>query len=162
MGGSNGGLLMGVELTQHPELWHAVDIQVPLLDMLRYETDRCRRVVGGGIRQCLESRRADVSGVDFAVPESQARGGVSRATDLDHDQGRPGGATARAQVRGEDGVVRRAVPVLRSHRGRTRRGRQSARAGAHLGAGIHLLHPAVDAVRRRRRSTRCAGASSPR
>ena len=37
MGGSNGGLLMGVELTQHPELWGAVDIQVPLLDMLRYE-----------------------------------------------------------------------------------------------------------------------------
>jgi prolyl oligopeptidase len=37
MGGSNGGLLMGVELTQHPELFRAVDIQVPLLDMLRYE-----------------------------------------------------------------------------------------------------------------------------
>jgi prolyl oligopeptidase len=37
MGGSNGGLLMGVEFTQHPELWKAVDIQVPLLDMLRYE-----------------------------------------------------------------------------------------------------------------------------
>jgi prolyl oligopeptidase len=37
MGGSNGGLLMGVELTQHPDLWNAVDIQVPLLDMLRYE-----------------------------------------------------------------------------------------------------------------------------
>jgi len=36
-GGSNGGLLMGVQLTQHPELWSAVDIQVPLLDMLRYE-----------------------------------------------------------------------------------------------------------------------------
>ena len=36
-GGSNGGLLMGVEFTQHPELWRAVDIQVPLLDMLRYE-----------------------------------------------------------------------------------------------------------------------------
>lgn len=36
-GGSNGGLLMGVELTQHPELWNAVDIQVPLLDMLRFE-----------------------------------------------------------------------------------------------------------------------------
>ena len=36
-GGSNGGLLMGVELTQHPELWGAVTIQVPLLDMLRYE-----------------------------------------------------------------------------------------------------------------------------
>lgn len=36
MGGSNGGLLMGVMLTQRPELWHAVVIQVPLLDMLRY------------------------------------------------------------------------------------------------------------------------------
>jgi len=37
MGGSNGGLLMGVEFTQHPEMWNAVDIQVPLLDMLRFE-----------------------------------------------------------------------------------------------------------------------------
>jgi prolyl oligopeptidase len=36
-GGSNGGLLMGVEFTQHPDLWRAVDIQVPLLDMLRFE-----------------------------------------------------------------------------------------------------------------------------
>lgn len=35
-GGSNGGLLMGVEMTQRPELWNAVVIQVPLLDMLRY------------------------------------------------------------------------------------------------------------------------------
>ena len=36
-GGSNGGLLMGVEFNQHPELWSAVSIEVPLLDMLRYE-----------------------------------------------------------------------------------------------------------------------------
>ena len=36
-GASNGGLLMGVEFTQHPEMWSAVDIGVPLLDMLRYE-----------------------------------------------------------------------------------------------------------------------------
>jgi prolyl oligopeptidase len=36
-GGSNGGLLMGVEFTQHPDLWNAVDIQIPLLDMLRFE-----------------------------------------------------------------------------------------------------------------------------
>ncbi len=36
MGGSNGGLLMGVALTQRPELWNAVVVQVPLLDMLRY------------------------------------------------------------------------------------------------------------------------------
>jgi prolyl oligopeptidase len=37
MGGSNGGLLMGVALTQRPELWNAVVVQVPLLDMLRYD-----------------------------------------------------------------------------------------------------------------------------
>lgn len=37
VGGSNGGLLMGVQFTQHPELWNAVSIQVPLLDMLRFE-----------------------------------------------------------------------------------------------------------------------------
>jgi prolyl oligopeptidase len=36
-GGSNGGLLMGVQFTERPDLWHAVDIQVPLLDMLRFE-----------------------------------------------------------------------------------------------------------------------------
>ena len=35
-GGSNGGLLMGVEFEQHPELWRATVIQVPLLDMLRF------------------------------------------------------------------------------------------------------------------------------
>jgi prolyl oligopeptidase len=36
-GGSNGGLLMGVEFNQHPDLWNAVVIQVPLLDMLGFE-----------------------------------------------------------------------------------------------------------------------------
>ena len=34
-GGSNGGLLTGVSFTQHPELWNAVVIDIPLLDMLR-------------------------------------------------------------------------------------------------------------------------------
>jgi prolyl oligopeptidase len=36
MGGSNGGLLMGVALTQRPELYNAVVVQVPLFDMIRY------------------------------------------------------------------------------------------------------------------------------
>ena len=35
-GGSNGGLLMGVMLTQRPELFNAVVCQVPLLDMRRF------------------------------------------------------------------------------------------------------------------------------
>jgi prolyl oligopeptidase len=36
MGGSNGGLLMGVALTQRPELYNAIVVQVPLFDMIRY------------------------------------------------------------------------------------------------------------------------------
>jgi prolyl oligopeptidase len=35
-GGSNGGLLVGVAMTQRPDLFGAVVIQVPLLDMKRY------------------------------------------------------------------------------------------------------------------------------
>src|ERR1700691_61022 len=37
IGGSNGGLLMGVEFTQHPGMLNAVVIEVPLLDMLGFE-----------------------------------------------------------------------------------------------------------------------------
>jgi prolyl oligopeptidase len=39
MGGSNGGLLMGVELAQHPELFRAVVSSVGIYDMLRVELD---------------------------------------------------------------------------------------------------------------------------
>ena len=36
MGGSQGGLFMGVAMTQHPELFNAAVIQVPLFDMFRF------------------------------------------------------------------------------------------------------------------------------
>jgi prolyl oligopeptidase len=36
LGGSNGGLLVGVAFTQRPELYNAVVCEVPLLDMKRY------------------------------------------------------------------------------------------------------------------------------
>lgn len=36
MGGSNGGLLVGVAFTQRPDLYNAVVVNVPLLDMRRY------------------------------------------------------------------------------------------------------------------------------
>ncbi|GGE62580.1 peptidase [Niveispirillum cyanobacteriorum] len=37
-GGSNGGLLTGVTMTQRPDLFGAVIVAVPLLDMMRYHT----------------------------------------------------------------------------------------------------------------------------
>jgi len=37
-GGSNGGLLMGVMMTQRPDLFNAVICAVPLLDMMRFHT----------------------------------------------------------------------------------------------------------------------------
>jgi prolyl oligopeptidase len=37
VGGSNGGLLMGVALTMRPELYNAIVIQVPLFDMIGYD-----------------------------------------------------------------------------------------------------------------------------
>ena len=36
-GRSNGGLLMGVSLTERPDLWNAVVVESPLIDMLRYD-----------------------------------------------------------------------------------------------------------------------------
>jgi prolyl oligopeptidase len=39
LGGSNGGLLMGATLTQHPGLARAVVAMVPVMDMLRHELD---------------------------------------------------------------------------------------------------------------------------
>jgi len=39
LGGSNGGLLMGAEMTQHPELFRAVVSRVGIYDMLRVELD---------------------------------------------------------------------------------------------------------------------------
>ena len=35
-GRSNGGVLTSVSMTQHPELWNAIVIESPLIDMLRY------------------------------------------------------------------------------------------------------------------------------
>ena len=35
--GSRGGLLVGVEMTRHPDMWNALAIQIPLLDMPGFE-----------------------------------------------------------------------------------------------------------------------------
>ena len=51
MGGSNGGLLMGAALTQHPELFRAVVSDVGIYDMLRVGAGSQRRVQHHRVRQ---------------------------------------------------------------------------------------------------------------
>jgi prolyl oligopeptidase len=53
-GGSNGGLLVGVALTQRPDLYRSVVCSAPLLDMVRYER------FGLGATWNVEYGRADV------------------------------------------------------------------------------------------------------
>ncbi len=74
MGGSNGGLLMGVEMTQHPDLWHAIVIQVPLLDMLRFEKIAAGASwVGEYGSVSVPSERAFLAGIS---PYNQLKPGV--------------------------------------------------------------------------------------
>jgi prolyl oligopeptidase len=74
-GGSNGGLLMGVEFTQHPETFNAVDIQVPLLDMLRYEKiDAGSSWVGEYGSVSNPTQRAFLASIS---PYENLRGGVA-------------------------------------------------------------------------------------
>ena len=131
-GGSNGGLLMGVEFNQHPDLWKAVTIQVPLLDMIRYEqiaagaswVDEYGSVKNPEERAFLEK--------DLALSEPEEGRCVPRALHLDDDQGRPGRTAACAQVRGADEGIWPALPLLRRHRGRAfgRRRYRTGRAAA--------------------------------
>jgi len=74
-GGSNGGLLMGVEFTQHPEMWNAVDIQVPLLDMLRYEQIQAGASWVGEYGSV--SVPAERAFLDKLSPYNNLRGGVA-------------------------------------------------------------------------------------
>ena len=109
-GGSNGGLLMGVEMTQHPDLFGAVVIQVPLLDMLRFEQIAAGASwVGEYGSVSIPEQRAFLAGIS---PYNQLKPGVKYpdAADLHDHEGRPRGATTCAQVRSEDGGVQR--PLL--------------------------------------------------
>ncbi len=68
-GGSNGGLLMGIMLTQYPERFGALVCSVPLLDMKRYHLLLARRLVGRRVRRSRQPRRLGVHLRIFALPE---------------------------------------------------------------------------------------------
>ena len=109
IGGSNGGLLMGVEMEQHPTLWNAVVIQVPLLDMLRFEKIAAGASwVGEYGSVSVPAERTFLEGIS---PYNQLKPDVKYPEPLifTNDEGRSGGAAACPEVRGEDGGVSSAV-----------------------------------------------------
>ncbi len=138
-GGSNGGLLMGVEFNQHPEMWGAVDIEVPLLDMMRYEQIAAGASwVGEYGSVSVPEERAFLASIS---PYQNLKSGVHYplplvwTTTKDDRVGPAACAQVRRQALG-DGP---ALPVLRSHR---RRSRGRCDAGGEIGddrARIHLL-----------------------
>ena len=118
-GGSNGGLLTGVAFTQNPELWNAVIIDIPLLDMLRISKIAAGASWEGeygsvdkepGVREFWQKTLALSQ-----PPQGQA---LSGAVHLHHHQGRPHRPATRPQVCGEDGRARPALLLLREYRGR--------------------------------------------
>jgi len=69
-------------MTQHPEMWNAIVIQVPLLDMLRYEQIAAGASWVGEYGFCSGARAAGLSCIDFALQSAQAGCVLSRALDF--------------------------------------------------------------------------------
>ncbi len=98
-GGSNGGLLMGAALTQHPDLFRAVVSFVGVYDMLRYET------TPNGVFNTTEYGSVkDEDAVQgarrlLAAPAREGRGQYPAILLLDRRQRPAGGALPLAQVR---------------------------------------------------------------
>jgi len=120
-GGSNGGLLMGVALTQHPDLYNAVLIQNPLPGELDGRVRRSRQTRGMGLHLAV-----------FTLPEPEARSEVSHGHVHDDDARRPRTSGTRAQNGRQDGIDGDSVLLLREYGGGARRGRyqRAGRQGA--------------------------------
>ena len=98
-GESNGGLLMGATLTQHPELMRAVVSRVGIYDMLRVELGAERRVQHHGIRHG-EGRGAVQGALRlFALSPRHARHALSGGPADDRRERRPRRSDAFAQIR---------------------------------------------------------------
>jgi prolyl oligopeptidase len=131
---SNGGLLMGVEMTQHPDLWNAVVIEVPLLDMLHYEKlSAGSSWIGEYGSMSVDAERAFWERVS-PYHALKADAPLPRALHLDYDEGRPRGPRPGAQVRREDEDLGPALPLLGEYRGRSRSWREFEGTGASRGA----------------------------
>ena len=88
-GGSNGGLLMGAALTQHPELFRAVVSHVGIYDMLRVELRSQRRVQRHRVRHGEGPGAVPRAVRLLAVSPREGRHGVSRGAVPDRRERRP-------------------------------------------------------------------------
>ena len=152
MGGSQGGLFMGVAMTQHPELFNAAVIQVPLFDMMRFHK------LLAGASWVAEYGNPDIpeqrAWIAKYSPYQALHGGqeVSGAVRPHVDEGRPRPSGPRAQGGGAARGARLSRALLREHRRRPlRRGEPQGDGKAHR-AGVDVLRaqaarrPAADAV----------------
>ena len=138
MGGSNGGLLMGVALTQRPDLWNAVVIQVPLLDMLRYD-----QMLAGASwvdEYGSPSVPAERAFLEKISPYQNLKAGVTYpppffVTSTKDDRVHPGHARKMAAKMAD---LETALLLLRKHRWRSCRRRRPAGAREARGARVHL------------------------
>ena len=154
MGGSNGGLLMGVEFTQRPDLYNAVVCLVPLLDMQRYNK------LLAGASWMAEYGNPDVpeewAYISKYSPYQNVRADgkypkVFFYTSTADDRVHPGHATKDGRPDGADGPP---VLLLREHgRGPRRRGDQQA-AGPADGPELQLSLDAAQVTKRSRRMSR--------
>ena len=145
-GRSNGGVLTTVSMTQHPELFNAVVVESPLVDMLRYQK------LSAGASWIAEYGDPDIPadrtfiakysgyqalkpGVKYPEPY------VTTNTKDDRRASRP-----RAQVRRQAGELRRPGAVLREHFRRPRQRRRPRAERAALGAPLRLSQPQADGL----------------
>ncbi len=141
-GDSNGGLLMGVEFTQHPEMWNAVIIGVPLLDMLRYEQIAAGASwVGEYGSVSVPEERAFLASIS---PYNQLRPDVNYPEPLIFTTTKDDrvGTGPRQEVRSQAGGVSQAVLLLRDHRRRTQLWSEPEGVSGNEGGGLHLFDTA--------------------
>ena len=137
-GGSNGGLLMGVMLTQYPELFGALVCSVPLLDMRRFH------LLLAGASWMAEYGDPDDPDDWAFISEYSPYQNISAdrryppvliTTSTRDDRVHPGHARKMTAALEE---ARTSGALLREHRGRPRRRRRQRPDGVQICADLQL------------------------